>query len=240
MNVSEADRIAGEISKFLISGDSHQACLVLEPILDQRAPFRVLDRIAAGIGRGPQTNAFLERIAEGDSEGGWVIIGGILRQQYPDQPATTVDQCCYYIVAADTWYGADILGERVAGPALQTDFARAQSLLSPWRSHENRWVRRSVGVAAHFWAKRSRGDQVLKRQAAALLAFLAPMYEEWEMDAVKGVGWGLKTLGRNYPDVLTTWLLAQRDRPHRRLLLRKAVTYLSDEDRRKVLEAHGW
>lgn len=26
------------------------------------------------------------------------------------------------------------------------------------------------------------------------------------MDAVKGMGWGLKTLGRHYPDLVADWL----------------------------------
>lgn len=58
------------------------------------------------------------------------------------------------------------------------------------------------------------------------------MFEEWEMDAVKGVGWGLKTLGRHYPDLVADWLAQQvvhRRRCHRALMLRKATTYLSDE-----------
>ena len=33
------------------------------------------------------------------------------------------------------------------------------------------------------------------------------MFEEWEMDAVKGVGWGLKTLGKHYPDLVADWLV---------------------------------
>lgn len=63
------------------------------------------------------------------------------------------------------------------------------------------------------------------------------MFDEWEMDAVKGVGWGLKTLGRQYPDLVTDWLalqVAQRQRRHRRLMLRKALTFLSHEQRERV------
>ena len=58
------------------------------------------------------------------------------------------------------------------------------------------------------------------------------MFEEWEMDAVKGIGWGLKTLGRHYPDLVADWLAQQvvpGQRRHRTLMLRKPLTYLSDE-----------
>jgi hypothetical protein len=36
------------------------------------------------------------------------------------------------------------------------------------------------------------------------------MFEEWDMTAVKGVGWGLKTLGKHYPDLVAAWV-AQQD-----------------------------
>jgi hypothetical protein len=61
---------------------------------------------------------------------------------------------------------------------------------------------------------------------------LEPLFEEWDMDAVKGVGWGLKTLGKQYPDLVADWLAQQvvpNRRRHRALMLRKALTYLSDE-----------
>jgi hypothetical protein len=60
------------------------------------------------------------------------------------------------------------------------------------------------------------------------------MFEEWEMDAVKGVGWGLKTLGRHYPDLVADWLAQQVGRRHRALMLRKALTYLSNEQRARA------
>jgi len=76
-----------------------------------------------------------------------------------------------------------------------------------------------------------------------LLAFLEPMFEEWDMDAVKGVGWGLKTLGRHYPDLVADWLarqVIQRQRGHRTLMLRKSLTYLSDEQRARATEKDPW
>ncbi len=65
------------------------------------------------------------------------------------------------------------------------------------------------------------------------------MFQEWNLDAAKGIGWGLKTLGRHYPRQLASWLPAQVGRPHRRLTLRKAVTYLPEDERRTVLKAYG-
>jgi hypothetical protein len=109
-------------------------------------------------------------------------------------------------------------------------------LLAPWREDGNPWVRRAVGTGVHLWAKRSRGAVELVLQAETLLAFLEPMWGEWEMDAVKGVGWGLKTLGRSYPNLVADWLPKQVGRRHRALMLRKAMTGLSEKQRAQVQE----
>jgi hypothetical protein len=65
---------------------------------------------------------------------------------------------------------------------------------------------------------------------------LAPLFDEREIDAVKGIGWGLKTIGRMYPDLLTEWLLEQTGRGHRAIMLRKALTYLAPEQKASILE----
>jgi 3-methyladenine DNA glycosylase AlkD len=179
-------------------------------------------------------NDFLDHVAAAKTEGGWAVIGSALGRQLDRDSAGAFARCRGFVVAADVWYGADILGERVPGPALVADFRPSLALLTPWREDTNRWVRRAVGVAVHFWAKRSRGAAEKTSQAEALLGFLEPMFEEWNMDAVKGVGWGLKTLGRYYPDPVADWLAQQvvhRQRRHRALMLRKALTYLPDEQR---------
>jgi hypothetical protein len=57
------------------------------------------------------------------------------------------------------------------------------------------------------------------------------------MIAVKGVGWGLKTMGRQYPELVTDWLAEQvvpSELRFRTLMLRKALTYLSDEQRARA------
>jgi hypothetical protein len=66
------------------------------------------------------------------------------------------------------------------------------------------------------------------------------MFEEWEMPAVKGVGWGLKTLGKHYPNLVASWLaeeIVPSERQYRALMLRKALTYLSDAQRARAVGA---
>ena len=239
MKTQEARELGKRVAALVQTGQMIQAYTLLAPVLAERTPFRLLDHIGEAVGAGPleAANAFLDHIAAARTEGGWVVIASALGQQLDRDPAGAFARCREYIIAADVWYATDILGERVPGPALMTDFQPALDLLAPWRGDDNRWVRRTVGVAVHFWAKRSRGAAEHTTQAEALLAFLEPMFEEWEMDAVKGVGWGLKTLGRHYPDLVATWLeeqVVQRQRRHRALMLRKALTYLSDEQRARA------
>jgi len=237
VKTKEARELGKRIAALVQAGQPDKAYALLAPVLAERTPFRLLDRIGEAVSAGPldATNAFLERVAADGTEGGWVVIASALVGQWDRDPAGAFARCREYIIAADVWYAADILGERVPGPALVADFQPALDLLAPWREDANRWVRRTVGVAVHFWAKRSRGE--CAAEAEALLAFLELMFEEWDMDAVKGVGWGLKTLGKHYPDLITDWVaeqIVERQRRHRALMLRKALTYLSDEQRARA------
>ncbi|MGD2146525.1 MAG: DNA alkylation repair protein [Anaerolineae bacterium] len=240
MNSNEARDLSRRITAHLRAGKTEEAHALLAPVLVERTPFRLLGLIGEAVGAGPLApiNAFLGRIASDGTEGGWVVIGKALGQQLDSDLAGAFDRCRAYIMAGDVWYCADILAERVPGPALVADFGQASGLLTPWREDDNAWVRRAVGVAVHFWAKRSQGVPELRHQTQALLDLMTPMFEEWEMDAVKGVGWGLKTLGRHYPDLVADWLASEivpNRRHHRALMLRKALTYLSPQQRARAL-----
>lgn len=239
MDAKEADKLGTDIAALVQSGHSLKAGALLDPVLAGRTPFRLLDRIGQAVGAvsPPAMNAFLDRIAAAKTEGGWVVIASALGQHLERDLDGAMARCHDFIVAADVWYATDILGERVPGPALRSDFQAALALLAPWREDANRWIRRTVGVAVHFWAKRSLGAPEHAEQACSLLAFLEPMFEERDIDAVKGVGWGLKTLGRHYPDLAADWLARQvveRKRSPRALMLRKALTYLGPEQRARV------
>jgi len=239
MRAREARELGERVATLVQTGQPDAAYALLAPVLAERTPFAMLGRIGEAIGAGPLdvVNAFLERIAAAGTEGGWVVIGNALGQQLERDLTGAFARCRGFIVAGDVWYAVDILAERVPGPALGAHFRPSLDLLAPWREDDNHWVRRAVGVGVHFWAKRSRGAAERVSQAEALLALLEPMFEEWDMDAVKGVGWGLKTLGRHYPDLVADWLARQimdRQRHHRALMLRKALTYLSDEQRARV------
>jgi len=238
MKTKEARNLGKRVAKFVNNNQFSEAHSLLSPVLASRTPFRLLDLIGEAIGDGPLSvvNAFLQEIASDKTEGGWVVIASALRQQLDRDCAGAFIRSRDFIVFADIWYAADIFGERVPGPALVLDFHEVLSMLSPWREDTNRWVRRTVGVTAHFWAKRSRDTNELDK-VKILLSFLEPMFEEWDLDAVKGVGWGLKTLGRYFPELVAEWLAEQiihRKRSYRALMVRKALTYLSENQRARA------
>jgi len=236
LKTQQARDLGARIAELVQVGKGEQAYGLLAPVLSERTPFRLLEHIGSAIGAPSMkaVNQFLERIAVERTEGGWVVIGSALGKQLDGDLVGAHARCRSFIILADIWYATDILGERVPGPALAAAFEPALALLKPWRVDTNRWTRRAVGVSVHFWAKRSRGAAELTDQAGTLLAFVEPMFEERDRDAVKGVGWGLKTLGRYYPDLVADWLAVQivhRQRRCRATMLRKALTYLTDEQR---------
>jgi hypothetical protein len=236
VRTQEARELGGQVAALVQAGQITEAYALLAPVLAGRTTFDLLRRIGEIVGAGPldPTNEFLDLIATDKTEGGWAVIGSGLGAQMERDLEGAFSRCRDFIIAGDAWYAADILGERVPGPALVEHFQPALELLAPWRADGDAWVRRAVGVAVHFWSKRSRGAVEQAARAERLLTFLEPMFGEWDMDAVKGVGWGLKTLGRYYPELVADWLPGQVARRHRALMLRKALTYLSDEQRIRV------
>jgi 3-methyladenine DNA glycosylase AlkD len=234
MKTGQARDVGARIANLVAAGETEQAYALLSPVLNKRTPFDKLRLIGWPIGEAPQadTDPFIYRIATDRTEGGWVVIASILEKQLGRDLPGTLSRCRENMLAGDVWYCCDILAEGVAGNALVSMFDEALEQLEPWRTDEDPWVRRAFGIGAHYWAKRSQGNEPAK--AAELLQLLKPMFEERVMQAVKGIGWGLKTLGRYYPDLMSDWLtvlVLQEKRPHRVIMLRKACTYLPDEQR---------
>jgi len=237
MKIQDAREVGERLACQVMDGKLQEASNLLSPLLAERTSFRLLDAIGAHLGDvpPPALNPFLDQVAADRSMGGWVIIASALRQKLPADLPGTFERCCWYVEVADVWYATDTFAERVPGPALVDHFQTAVTSLEPWQQNSSRWIRRMVGVAVHFWAKRTHGAAQYQPQVSILLSLLEPMFSEREQDAIKGVGWGLKTLGRYYPSIMADWLTRQVGRPHRALMLQKAVIYLPAELRRQVL-----
>jgi hypothetical protein len=238
MDSKQADALGLIIDERVRAGQPKKAYSLLAPVLAARTPFRLLDRMGVRFGAAPfrAADPLLAEIASHGTLGGWPLIGAILAAHVDSDLRGALRRCRSFIITSDVWHGTDALGERVLGPALLANLPVALALLKPWRADQNRWVRRSVGVGVHFWAKRAHGDAALRPQARTLMVFLKPMFAERDMDAAKGVGWALKTLGRYYPVDLADWLVQQvgRSAEYRTLILRKATKFLPARERNRV------
>jgi len=238
MKIQDARELGDQLARLIGFQQYEEARDLLSPLLAGRTPFRLLDAIGERLGTEPldAVNVFLEQVAAQQMMGGWVVIASTLRQQLTRDLPGTFERSKNFVIAADVWYATDTFGERVPGPALVSHFESSLALLAPWREDPNCWIRRVVGVGVHYWAKQSRDKVSLLPQARALLDLLNPLYEERCMDAIKGIGWGLKTMGRYYPELVADWLVQQAGRPHRALMRRKATTYLPPELRQRLTE----
>ncbi len=237
MQLREARELGDRLAGMASMERFEEAGALLAPLLGERTPFRLLDTIGLRLGSAPPDvlDAFLDQISAGRTMGGWVVIASALRQRLSGDLPGAFARCRSFAILSDVWYAVDTFGERLPGPALVSDFEPSLAWLAVWREDPNRWVRRMTGVAVHYWAKQRRGKAEYRQQACALLDLLAPLFSEREVDAVKGIGWGLKTLGRYYPDLAADWLAGQVARPHRALMLRKAITYLPPEIRQGIM-----
>lgn len=238
MKTQEARNLGDRLASLVSSGENTNADKLLLPLLSAKTSFPLLDVIGLRLGTGlmEPVNLYLEGLSKYKTMGGWVVIASALRSQLAVNFPGAIYQSVKYTRLSSTWYGVDIFGERVPGPALVMDINTTLEIIRPWRNDDDRWIRRMVGVAVHYWAKAAHGTARLEREVGILLEFLSPMFTERNYDAVKGVGWGLKTLGRFYPAILTDWLVFQKNQPHTALMMRKAVTFLPPEMKVRVLQ----
>jgi hypothetical protein len=238
-SASEARILGQEVAAHIHSGKIQYASAVLGAYLDHKNAFRLLDLVGGALDECPTAHLdpFLEAVARGQTMGGWIVIASALRVHPTYTFEGKLSKCRAFIIQADAWYACDSFGERVPGPLLITNFQESLKVLSAWRVDQNAWVRRAVGVAVHFWAKRTKGAQAHLYHATALLDFLKPMLLEKGFHAAKGVGWGLKTLGRYYPAAAYQWLcqvlLVEKVNPMG-VIKRKALTYLPAEMQRAL------
>jgi len=236
----EARKFGCEIAEEINKENISFAYKTISVYLDDKNPFRLLDLVGEALKNCSRSRLypFLDMIAEARSEGGWVVIASTLRSLSEDSTHNIFIICREYINQADVWYACDIFGERVPGPALLSDFDQTLKHLSSWRYDSNPWIRRSVGVAVHFWAKRTKGEEPHQNNAGIILDFISPLFEENDIRAAKGVGWGLKTMGRYYPLAACEWLahaLITEKRKPLAVVRRKALTYLPDEIKQTFL-----
>lgn len=230
--------LADSVGKSILEGNS-EAIQKLKPILDTKCPFSKLDLLGREIGqfgRSQQQKFFkaFDEIIDHNAMGGFVIVGQALIHFLERNFENVMRKSRGYIIRGDVWYVCDIIGERSLGQALVSYFEKTLPWLENFLRDENRWVRRSVGVSIHYFSKRVLHEP---EKTKRLLKLVEPYIGEKQIDVVKGIGWGLKTIGKYHPDILIEFLDRQVRAKKRlsRSMMEKAVTYL-DRDRKKEME----
>jgi len=237
-SMEDADAIASKAEALIREGDLEKTCGVLDPLAFGRTKFPILDRVGTRLGQASlKEAAFLEALDRMISHGSvryYVIVGSALAQRLGSNMATCLEKTAEYVVIGENWAKCDSIAERVWGEALVRNFPRAYKYLARIRDHDNRWIRRAIGVAVRYFTKRR---PTATAELRMLLVLLAPRLGERDYDAIKGIGWGLKTIGKYHPKLLTKFLENHVKRVHpTKLMLKKATTYLSARTRQRLVD----
>ncbi len=233
--------LAEKASKSLLTGDYTNSIGLLKPLLNAKIAFSKLDLLGREIGEAccRKPEALLtacDQIVASETMGSFVVASRALTCLLDKDLETVMERTREYIVKGNKWYVCDIIGERSLGQALVDHFDRTLPWLARFLTDENKWVKRSTGVAIHYFSKRViNGAQKTQK----LLELLEPHIEEKQLDVIKGIGWGLKTIGKHHPDLLVPFLEKQLKAKKKisKLMIKKALTYLG-KDRRSRLERH--
>ena len=241
---SEALTIADNCIHCIESGQINKVWDKLFPILNKRTPFNMLDIIGSRIGERALSHKnkyleFFDLLSAKKLMGGYVVIAQSLIYFLQNDCRECFEKAKEYMIEGDEWYVCDTFGERVLGYAMIDHYDKTRSLFQEFICDENHWVRRSVGVAAHFFTKRCQGDKRDDQKAAEILELLTPQICERDIRILKGIGWGLKTLGRYYPKLLVPYMKTQiSSKRISAVIIKKCVTYLDEVSRNEILQLY--
>ncbi len=234
----EIEKITDEIVNLVLNNKDSRALKILKPILDNKIAFAKLDKIGESIGEKGKGNynkfyLFFDKLIEYDAMGSYVIAGRALIGFLDKHFEKVMEKSREYIIEGDIWYVCDIIGERSLGYALIDYFDETLLVFKKFLKDENKWVRRSVGVAIHFFSKRVLDDP---QKTKKLLKLVEPYIEEKQIDVVKGIGWGLKTIGKYHSKIASEFLIKQikGGKKLSGTMKRKALEKLEKKDREKV------
>jgi 3-methyladenine DNA glycosylase AlkD len=207
--------------------------------LEAKVPFPLLGEIGKRLGTAGKDDpsryfGVFDDIVATDKMGGYVIVGQALAAFLETELEASIRKAAEIVAKGQKWYVCDIVGERVLGQALVAHFDSAFSVLERMTVLEDQGVRRSIGVAVHFFAKRKPKDSEKMKQLLHLLAFLV---DDKRVFVVKGVGWGLKTIGKHQPKLVEDYLKETLETKRiSKLMLRKATTYLDEKIKEELVE----
>lgn len=135
-----------------------------------------------------------------------------------------------FLREARTWALVDPLAIGVVGGIVAADDATG-AVLDRWASDPDPWLRRAAVLALLRPLRAGEGDwDRFARYADALLDDSDPFIR-------KALGWVLREVGRNRPELVVAWLGARTPRASG-VTVREAVRHLPEPQRTRLLRAH--
>ena len=132
------------------------------------------------------------------TEGGNVILGIILQHRLPHVFNQSIAKTRAYIADANDWYVCDIIGERVWGVALLTQYDRMIEVFETLGKDKSHWVVRSLGAGGHYAIKKG----LEKEKVEEVFLLLMKMVNTNNRQIKQGVGWAAKTTAKFHPDLI--------------------------------------
>ena len=240
----EATVIADSCVNYISGGKMNNAWSTLMPVLNERTSFKILDIIGGKLGENAIFHKdkyfdFFDMISAKKLMGGYVVIAQSLISLLSVDCRECFKNVKKYMMEGNEWYVCDTFGERVLGYAMIDHYNNARKLFWEFIYDDNHWVQRSVGVAAHFFAKRCLNDKRDDKKAVKILELLTPRICERDIRVIKGIGWGLKTMGRYYPELLVPYIKTQiASKQISAVIIKKSVTYLDDISRNEIIHLY--
>lgn len=174
---------------------------VNKEVLSQKIKFPALEHCAKVLCNTLPNNLhflFNKELIKYKEIGGWVVSGMVLQQHLNNQLLKCVDEAINYIIEGNEWYVCDIVGERVMGHGLLKYPEIMLPILPRLVSHEDKWIVRSVGVAAHYATKKG----MLAPHAEEVFKLLLSLANTTDFHTKKGIGWGVKTIAKYHPQII--------------------------------------
>jgi 3-methyladenine DNA glycosylase AlkD len=223
-----AAELALECSAYL-SGDNLDAFWsCLQPVVEAKFSNESLSLFGEILGEEAAKDpdryfrAFDEMIAM-KSHGCYLIVAKALSKMLETHFEPCWHRARDYIAQGESFEASDYVGQGVLGEALIRYFDQTVGVLEELSRDESRWVRRAVGAAVQFFSEEVRDADRNRR----LLELTLPLMGSDDEVVLKGVGWGLKTIGRYHPDLLEKFLKTHIGRRGISLaVVKKAVAYL--------------
>lgn len=170
-------------------------------VLSQKVRFPILEHAATIFHRAiPARQHFplCETIAATRLVGAWALVGKWWQLLQSDHWEESLRRAEKWMTAGDEWYVCDIVGERVLGHGLLTQPLRMLPHLQALSRHQNHWMVRGVGVAAHYAVKKG----LPRAHCAPLFTLLLSLGGDTRFHVKRGIGWGAKTVARYHPDLV--------------------------------------